>query len=212
MDSGYETTQKSHLNTCYVFVMTSDASETSFSRVKPTSLSVSHLQQVTFQRPLECYSHCTWAAEAAGHETHGDLGQLCTCPWCINLVLICLICIACSYWLVSHTRSVIYPSQNCPSHQPPSTLVKELLWVGTPLVSSHAQRLKGQRATLYGHDVSGLIKGKTGCRGTGRYDTGIYHTIDGRHPSNMFWLVIHPCTICWIFNISGCLLEFFRQQ
>lgn len=81
--------QKSHLIT-YVFVMTSDTSETSFSRVKSTSLSLSHLQQVTFQRPLECYSHCTWAAEAAGHERHGDLGQLCTCPWCINSVLICI--------------------------------------------------------------------------------------------------------------------------
>ena len=77
--------------------MTSDASETSFSRVKPTSLSLSHLRQVTFQRPLECYSHCTWAGEAAGHEMHGDLGQLCPGPWCINLVLICLICIG---WLV----------------------------------------------------------------------------------------------------------------
>lgn len=61
---------------------------TSFSWVKPSSLSLSHLRQVTFQRPLECYSHCTWAAEAAGHERHGALGQLCTCPWCINSVLI----------------------------------------------------------------------------------------------------------------------------
>lgn len=89
MDSGYDITQKSLLIFC-VFVMASDTSETSFSRVKSTSLSLSHLQQVTFQRPLECYSHCTWAAEAAGHERHGDLGQLCTCPWCINSVLICI--------------------------------------------------------------------------------------------------------------------------
>ena len=122
----------------------------------PAASDVSKASRMLFSLYLSCWSSWTWKAWCFGPVVH--------MPMVYKLGLD----MSDMYWLVSHTHSVQWynPSQNCPSHQPPPPLVKELLWVGTPLVSSHAQRLKGQRATLYGHDVSGLVKAKNGCWGT----------------------------------------------
>lgn len=124
----------------------------------PAASDVSKASRMLFSLYLSCWSSWTWKAWWFGPVVHMPMVHK------LGLDMYCLVI----GWLVLLVQwyNQYNPSQNCPGHKPPSALVKELLWVGTPLVSSHAQRLKGQRATLYGHDVSGLVKAKNGCKGT----------------------------------------------